>query len=156
MELFRIAKTKYINDLSGAGARTYGGRWNHKGVALVYTSESRALAALEYLVHVPMAMAPTNLSIMQLDIPDGIVPEQLDVSFLPSNWKEYPPPQALATLGTNWALSNQSLLLRVPSTIVDQEFNVLINPAHPDFKLIKPSRRESFVFDNRLLPGLGV
>ena len=155
MELFRIAKTKYINDLSGAGARTYGGRWNHKGVALVYSSESRALAALEYLVHVPMAMAPTNLSIMQLDIPDGIVPEQLDVSFLPSNWKEYPPPQVLATLGTNWALSNQSLLLRVPSTIVDQEFNFLINPAHPDFKFIKPSRRERFVFDNRLLQGLG-
>ena len=151
MELFRIAKTKHINDLSGAGARMYGGRWNHKEIDLIYTSESRALAALEYLVHVPMAMTPTDLSIMQIDIPDGIVPQQLDVSSLPSNWKEYPPPQALATLGTNWARSNQSLLLRVPSAVVVQEFNILINPAHPDFKLINPSHLEKFVLDSRLL-----
>ncbi|MBM2839324.1 MAG: family phosphorylase, partial [Deltaproteobacteria bacterium] len=66
MDLFRIAKTKYINDLSGNGARVYGGRWNEKGVAVIYTSESRALAALEFLVHTPMALAPKDLSMLTI------------------------------------------------------------------------------------------
>jgi len=152
VELFRIAKMKYIDDLSGAGARRYGGRWNHKGVALVYTSESRALAALEYLVHVPMAIAPIDLSIMQLNLPDEVALQQVDISCLMSNWNDYPSPQGLATMGTNWALSNQSLLLRVPSTVIKQEFNVLINPAHHDFRLIVPSPAENFAFDRRLFP----
>lgn len=151
MQLFRIAKTNRINDLSGEGARIYGGRWNDKGIALIYSSESRSLAVLEYLVHVPMAMAPANLSIIQYTVPDSVIMQQINISSLPSNWREYPPPQAIARIGTNWVLGNQSLLLRVPSAIVEEEFNVFINPKHPDFKLIKPSKIKPFVFDPRLL-----
>lgn len=151
MELFRIAKAKRIDDLSGEGARIYGGRWNDKGVAIIYTSESRALAALEYLVHTPMVIAPANLSIIRLTLPDSIVPQQISISSLPSNWRDYPPPQAIAKIGTNWALENRSLLLRVPSVVVEQEFNVLINPRHPDFNLIVQSDAKPFFFDPRIL-----
>lgn len=78
MKLYRIATTAHIKDLSGAGARLYGGRWNEKGVAVVYTSESRALAVLEYLVHLPMVFAPGELSIMELKVPDSISPREVD------------------------------------------------------------------------------
>jgi len=151
MQLFRIAKTKYIKDLTGAGSRTYGGRWNRKGVGLIYTSESRSLAALEFLVHVPASIAPKDLSIVAFDIPHRVKTKKLDLAILPSNWRQNPSPEELASIGTDWALSRESLLLRVPSAIIENEFNVLINPSHPDLKLIKLSKPEPFVFDERLL-----
>jgi RES domain-containing protein len=155
MQLFRIAKTKYIKDLTGAGSRKYGGRWNRKGVGLIYASESRSLAALEFLVHVPASIAPRDLSIVTLDIPPRVKPKKLDLAILPPNWRQSPPPEELATIGTEWAQSNESLLLRVPSAIIENEFNVLINPSHPDLKLIKLSKPEPFVFDERLIKSKG-
>ena len=155
MQVFRIAKTKYIKDLTGAGSRTYGGRWNRKGVGLIYASESRSLAALEFLVHVPASIAPKDLSIITLDIPPQVKPKKLDLAILPPNWRQNPPPEELASIGTDWALSGESLLLRVPSAIIENEFNVLINPSHPDLKLIKLSKPEPFVFDERLLKQRG-
>lgn len=151
MKLFRIAKKNHVGDLSGMGARLYGGRWNNKGVAVVYTSESRALAALEYLVHVPMSTIPTDLKMMELIIPERVIPEDIDPSILPPKWREYPPPQRLATLGSNWVHSNRSLLLRIPSSVVENEFNVLINPDHKDFILIETRSPVRFAFDSRLL-----
>jgi RES domain-containing protein len=151
MKLFRIAKEQHIGGLSGIGARLYGGRWNHKGVAVVYASESRALAALEYLVHVPMSTIPRDLEMMELVIPKQIIPENIDTADLPLKWREYPPPQRLATLGSNWVHSNRSLLLRVPSAVVENEFNVLINPEHEDLKRIRTIGPVRFEFDGRLL-----
>ena len=151
MKLFRIAKEQHARDLSGVGARLYGGRWNHKGVAVVYASESRALTALEYLVHVPMSTIPRDLEIMELVIPKRIIPENIDPADLPPKWREYPPPQSLATLGSNWVHSNRSLLLRVPSAVVENEFNVLINPKHEDLKRIRTIGPVRFEFDSRLL-----
>lgn len=151
MVVYRIAKAKYINDLSGIGARLYGGRWNHKGTSIIYTSETRALATVEYLVHVPLAMAPTDLSIASLEIPDGIIPGEISTSDLPGNWREFPAPVELAELGTRWALAGNMLLLRVPSAVVAHEFNMLINPAHPDMKQVIISHIENFRIDDRLL-----
>lgn len=101
MKLYRIATTAHIKDLSGAGARLYGGRWNEKGVAVIYTSESRALAVLEYLVHLPMVFAPGELSIMELKVPDFISPREVDRRSLPSDWRSYPALEALAAIGTH-------------------------------------------------------
>lgn len=151
MIVYRIAKTKYIHDLSGTGARMYGGRWNHKGIGVVYTSKNRALATVEYLVHVPSSIAPTNLSIASLEIPDGINPKEISISDLPANWRDYPAPSELAELGTHWALTNDTLLLRAPSAVVEHEFNILINPLHPDMKHITVSHIEDYKFDDRLL-----
>ena len=150
-KLFRIAGQKHVDDLIGTGSRLYGGRWNEKGVSLVYTSESRALAALEYLVHVPMTLAPKDLCIIQLDIPDDIKFEIVQSSKIPPNWKSYPAPQELMAIGTEWVRSNRTLLLRVQSAVVSREYNMLINPAHPDFKRIEPQQPEHFAFDPRLL-----
>ncbi len=150
MQVFRIAKTKYIKDLTGVGSRAYGGRWNRKGIGLIYTSESRSLAALELIVHAPASIAPKHLSIITFDIPPQVKPKKLDLAILPPNWRESPPPEELGSIGTDWALSRESLLLRVPSTIIENEFNILINPLHPDLKLLRLLKPEPFVFDERL------
>ncbi len=150
MKVFRIAKTQNINDLSGMGARIYGGRWNHKGTSIIYTSESISLATVEYLVHVPFSIAPTNLSLTTLQIPDQITPIKIMTDDLPDNWIKYPAPSILAESGTNWVRSNESLLLRVPSVVVQHEFNILINPLHPDMKHVTILQIESYKADKRL------
>jgi len=151
MQVYRISKTDYIDNLTGAGAEAYGGRWNRKGTRMVYTSESRSLASVEYLVHVPFAIVPDDLSIVSIEIPDKIKAQQLNLSKLPKNWREYPAPDSLAIIGSDWAKTRRSLLLRVPSAVVDDEFNVLINPLHPDFDLIKIKKSKEYTFDGRLL-----
>ncbi len=93
IKLFRLAASKHISDLSGTGARIYGGRWNHPGYPVVYASASRSLAALEFLVHVPMALAPADLSIIEINIKEDVDKESVNVSSLPSNWRDYPAPE---------------------------------------------------------------
>lgn len=150
MKLFRIAKSQNINDLSGTGARIYGGRWNHKGTAIIYTSESISLATVEYLVHVPLSIAPTNLCLATLQIPDEITPKEILITDLPDNWREYPAPSRLAESGSNWAKAKESLLLRVPSVVVEYEYNILINPSHSDMKHVTILQVESYKVDKRL------
>ena len=150
MHVYRIAKAQYIYDLTGMGVRLYGGRWNPKGISLVYTAESRALATVEYLVHVPLSLAPRDLSMATLHIPDEITSKTIATDNLPANWRDYPAPPALADLGMQWALSHETLLLRVPSAVVQHEWNVLINPLHPDMPHIIIAQVEPYHFDSRL------
>ena len=150
IKLFRISTFEHINDMTGSGARIYGGRWNHAGYPVVYTSGSRSLAALEFLVHVPMALAPENLSIVEINIQENIEWESINESQLPSNWRDYPAPEQLANIGTNWIKSKSSLLLDIPSAVVDKEVNTLINPLHPDIKFVNLANIDKFSFDTRL------
>jgi RES domain-containing protein len=131
----------------------HGGRWHRKNIPVIYSAENRALAAVEFLVHVPLSILPNNLSIVCLEIPYGIVPEQVSVTQLPNSWRDYPAPPELADLGSEWALSRRTLLLRVPSVIVVDEFNILINPKHSDINRVTISHVESYIFDRRLLRG---
>lgn len=150
IKLYRICTTEHISDLSGTGARIYGGRWNHPGYPIVYSSGSRSLAALEFLVHVPMALAPDNLSIAEITITEKIKRESITPEGLPANWRGYPAPEQLANIGTKWIKSKSSLLLDIPSAVVDQEVNTLINPLHPDIKHVSLANVEKFYFDSRL------
>lgn len=149
MHLFRIAKTSYIRDLSGTGAKRYGGRWNHKGVAMLYASQHRSLAILEFLVHASMQALPTDLSFLTLEVPDSSKTPEVDLSDLPSNWRDYPAPFRLAELGSEWIASGNSLLLKVPSVVVPEEWNILINPIHPDFEAMTINSISSFSLDSR-------
>jgi RES domain-containing protein len=134
--VYRIAKTPYIDDLTGLGARLYGGRWNRKGIGIVYAAGSRALATVEYLVHVPLALVPEGLSIATLYIPDEVSCKTVALADLPVNWRDYPAPLALADLGTQWVVSRETLSLRVPSAVVAHEWNLLVNPLHPDMPYV--------------------
>lgn len=151
MHVYRITTTRYSRDLSGTGARLHGGRWNPKGTSVVYTAESRALATVEYLVHVPLSLVPRDLSIVTLHIPDGISCKTMAIADLPANWRDYPAPPALAELGAQWAMAQETLLLRVPSAVVAQEYNVLINLLPPDMPHVTIAQVEPYQFDARLL-----
>ncbi len=151
MQVFRIAKARHIKDLSGTGPKLYGGRWNRKNIPVIYTAENRSLATVEYLVHVPLSLLPKDLRLAVLEIPDSIVPEQMSLKQVPKDWRDYPAPPELAALGSAWALSRRSLLLRVPSAVIGNEFNILINPLHPEMSKVSMVRVEEYAFDRRLL-----
>jgi RES domain-containing protein len=135
---------------TGEGARLYGGRWNSKGIAVVYTAGNAALAALELLVHLASHQLLESYRLCSVTFDDTLV-EEIGYSDLPRNWRSDPAPLALKQIGDVWVVSQASAVLQVPSVIVDSEFNYLLNPAHPDFPRIQIGTAKDFRFDSRLL-----
>jgi RES domain-containing protein len=131
---WRIVKSKHTKRaFDGEGARIAGGRWNKIGTPMIYTADSLALAALETIVHLPDAALLKKLF---YQIPVRIDQElilSLNPNKLPSDWRRIPPPDSTQTMGSDWTLNEQSVILKVPSTIIQEEFNYLINPLHPHF-----------------------
>jgi RES domain-containing protein len=150
MVLYRITKTAYSGDLSGSGPRLYGGRWNPKGMGVIYTSESRALAALEFFVHLSRTVIPPGLSLASIEVPDQASVKEITLKELPPNWRSYPAPPELADIGASWIRSKKSLLLRLPSVIMPPEKNVLINPVHPEMTGVRITKVEPYSPDPRL------
>jgi len=151
MQVYRIARANRRYDLSGYGAFLVGGRWNLPGLALLYTAESRALAMLEVLVHLPAADLPADMYLLTLDVPAGLSQEVLGPADLPADWQRLSQPLPTAVLGHAWLQSARTLALRVPSVIVPQEYNLLLNPAHPEFAQVRlAAEPEPFSFDERL------
>ena len=97
-----------------------------------------------------MALAPDNLSIAEINIVEAVERESINRKQLPSNWRGYPAPEQLANIGTKWIKSKSTLLLEIPSAVIDKETNILINPLHPDIKHVKVAKVEKFYFDSRL------
>jgi RES domain-containing protein len=151
MVLYRIAKKGYSRDLSGTGPRLYGGRWNPKGISVVYASETRALAVLEFFVHLSRPVILPGLCVVSIEIPDTVTRKEITVADLPGGWRAYPAPPELATIGAEWVSSGESLLLRVPSAVMPPECNVLINPAHLEMKNVHILEIEKYVLDQRLI-----
>lgn len=153
MILYRIAKCNYAADLSGAGARLYGGRWNSIGQPMVYMAASPSLAVLEVLVHLPPSIFPANFCLAEFDISDNSI-LTADNASLPDDWQDVSPPIALKRLGDAFLKQNKYLLMKVPSVIVPQEFNYLLNPLHADAAKIKLVEKKPFSFDARLVSTL--
>ncbi len=135
---------------SGEGARRYGGRWNSPGVSVVYLSAHLSLAALEIIVH-QRPLTPRGKYLAWQVRWDDAQMERLAMKSLPSNWRESPPGPASMALGDEWAKAQRALVLAVPSAIVPEEENYLLNPAHPDFAQLAMPKPADFVFDPRLL-----
>ncbi|MCM4156894.1 RES domain-containing protein [Gramella sp. AN32] len=150
MIVYRIAKKKWIKDLSGTGAKLTGSRWNPKGYPVIYCAATSSLAILEKLVHVDFDLLPDDLYIAELEIPDAKM-EILKPSDLPKNWNKYPAPDKLKTLGKHWLIQNKHLILQVPSAVNPNEMNYLINVAHPYIDKIKLKKTYPFKIDDRLL-----
>jgi RES domain-containing protein len=134
----------------GEGARLYGGRWNHPGVAVVYTAESIALAVLEFFVHLDAPDSP-DLVVVGAEVPGDLQIRQVDRDSLPPDWHRTPAPASLATLGTAWVQEGATAVLAVPSSIVPRETNYLLNPTHADFARIRIGKPEPFSLDPRML-----
>ncbi|MEC5146863.1 RES family NAD+ phosphorylase [Chitinophaga sp. 212800010-3] len=150
MEVYRISKCNYINDLSGTGARLYGGRWNSPGHAIVYTAGSRALSALEVLVHIPLKNIIQDFCIATIHIPDDIAIKVLTKHDLPSGWQSLAPSPELQHIGDEWIDASRYAVLRIPSVIIADEHNYLINPQHPEAANITITNTQPFTFDPRL------
>ncbi len=141
--------------MSGKGAETSGGRWNRKGMPVVYTASSVALAALETIVHTDTGGWPLNRYAMEISIPDAVwdaaeVPERLGT--LPEVWDSQPAPKETLDFGDAWIASRRSALLIVPSVVVPLEANILINPRHPDAGQVRVIKTTRFVYDGRIRP----
>lgn len=147
---WRLVKEKHIaTAFSGEGASKAGGRWNSRGIAVVYTSESEPLAALETLVHIGTG-SRIQFSVIRLDFDKAMV-ETLAPSALPQNWKSEPPAPGTKQLGDAWVKSSRSAILAVPSVIIPSGLNYILNPAHPAFSKIVFGKPKPFAFDPRLL-----
>jgi RES domain-containing protein len=153
MIVFRISKKAHIQDLLGIGAGLYGGRWNPKGINMVYTSSSIALASLEYLVHNYHLLSTAEICLAKIKISKPRPIMEYNPRELPSDWHlQLKKLQATQQIGKEFYLRRKNYILKVPSAVVPQEFNLLLNPLHnhhPHTKVIEII--DPFVFDQRLL-----
>jgi RES domain-containing protein len=120
---------------------------------VIYASASLSLAALEYLVHIEPLLAPSDLVAMEIEVPDdpGLGAEVGPEQFPPGEWRQCPAPEWQAELGQSWVDDRTFLWLAVPSAIVPQEFNLLVNPLHPRIAGVRVRSTRPFSFDERLL-----
>ena len=146
---YRIVKARRAAAaFDGEGARRFGGRWNSPGTRMVYTAESRSLAALEILVH--LEGPARGFSLIRCEFPESLI-EVLPVRALPAGWRVSPAPRALATLGDAWVARGSSAVLAVPSAVIAEERNYLLNPRHADFARVTVLAPEPFPYDERLI-----
>lgn len=140
------------DDLSGEGAKRTGGRWNEAGLPVVYAADSRALACLETMVHLGAGGLPFNRYLVALAVPDDLwsAAETCTPSSLPVGWDAQPAGRASIAFGTAWLRSGRSALLVVPSAIVPEEANVLVNPRHPGSAAVGASKVRRWLYDPRL------
>jgi RES domain-containing protein len=150
MKVYRLAKGKYADDLSGKGAELAGARWNSKGIPMLYTSESRALCLVEIAVHVPIGNIPTDYFLVEIEIPDEVEITFVEVETLSKDWNSLPHSQFTQNIGDAFISQNEFLVMRVPSAVVQGDFNYLLNPRHGSFNQIKLINKLPFSFDERL------
>ncbi|RYG15972.1 MAG: RES domain-containing protein [Chitinophagaceae bacterium] len=148
MFVYRIALPEFIDDLTGTGAKLYGGRWNEQGVAVVYFASSRAMAIMELLVHLSGDDLERDYCLAVFEVPDDKI-GLLKVEELSENWKEQGYEGNLK-VGSRFVADGQNLLLKVPSVVVEEESNILMNPNHLDAKGVKLVAKRIFSFDRRL------
>ncbi|MEO6229412.1 MAG: RES family NAD+ phosphorylase [Ferruginibacter sp.] len=149
MIVYRLTSGAYVNDLSGTGAKLFGGRWNSAGIPALYTTEHISLAVLEVLVHVKTYGRPVDYHLVSIEIPELInKPVIIEPQKLKLNWQDD------ATygqfIGDDFLTNGKSILLKVPSAIIEEENNFIINPVHPDAGKTKIRSVKKFIFDKRL------
>ncbi|HQW91538.1 MAG: RES family NAD+ phosphorylase [Chitinophagaceae bacterium] len=148
MIVYRISNTEFSNDISGTGAKLMGSRWNTRGVPLLYTSQHISLAVLEMLVNTNFKDYSIELDLMYIHIPDQLPFTEIKSGSLKKNWKD--DFDFTRYIGDEFVSQKDVLILKVPSAVIQEEFNYLANPLHADFKKIKIVNTKSFWPDERL------
>lgn len=147
---WRLTKTKHLATAwDGEGAKRIGGRWNSVGTAVVYTSGTLSLALTETLVHLPGGVLPAFTAI-PVEFGESLVTD-LAPSGMPTDWSSTPPAASTQTIGDKWVTAGTSAVLKVPSVIVPQEFNYILNPNHADSASLRIGIPIPFPFDPRLI-----
>lgn len=149
--VWRICASRYVKTaLLGEGAKLWGGRWNPPGIAIAYTAATLSLATLELFVNLEAGELPPGLMAVAAEIPDDAQIRCVEVTALPEDWRVYPVSRVLQNRGAAWVKENESAVLRVPSSVLPDEWNYLINPAHPGSARIKVMGAKPFQFDPRM------
>lgn len=149
MQLYRISSPDYAGDLSGNGAKLYGGRWNEKGTPVVYLASSRAMAMMELLVHLHPEDLYREYVVVAFEVPDDKV-YKVGTELLPNDWKTDERKPTLAKWCKRFIDEGQFLLMQVPSVLVEEESNYILNPLHADTAKVKLVSQRLFAFDHRL------
>ena len=148
MTVFRICNTHYSEDISGTGAKLYGGRWNSKGVAMLYASEHISLSVLEMLVNNRFTDFATDLNLLHLAFADSLSIKEVKNNKLKTDWiNDF---DYTRFMGDQFIKAGTHAILKVPSAVIKEEHNFIINPSHSDFKKIKITQTVSFSTDKRL------
>ena len=150
MEVFRICKETFASDLSASGASN---RWNKRDQFVIYTGSSRSLSTLELIVHKSSIAPLTSYKVMVISIADeDHLIRQIMTGTLPGTWRNLSAYPTLQQIGSDWYESKETLILKVPSAVIQYEYNFMINMRHPDFNdKVKLVRIENYFWDNRLL-----
>lgn len=148
MLLYRISAPEYVGDISGNGARLYGGRWNEKGVAVVYLASSRAMAMMELLVHLNPEDLQRQYVVAVFDVPDDKIME-VSLEELPQDWQSVGRKPYLHKITSRFITEGRYLMMQVPSVLVEEENNYILNPLHPDALNVKLVSQRIFSFDHR-------
>jgi RES domain-containing protein len=150
LSVWRITTAAFARSaFSGEGARLYGGRWNPKGIPMVYTAANQSLALLEMLVQDQPLRA--RYMMIEARIPSAVKVDRVRVDDLPSDWRDIGAREKLQAIGAGWARKRRAAVLTVPSAIVPAESNYLLNPLHADFKRIKVGKPNTVTTDLRLI-----
>jgi len=150
---WRIIRKKRLSEaFTGEGARLGGGRWNHAGTRVIYVSETLSLAALELFVHFTRRDIKLGkfLFAIPVNIPHALRIQDIDIKKLPSGWRSSPPSDFTKDIGTQWVHNNRTPVLRVPSALIPDEYNLVLNPLHAEFRRIKIGKPRHFTFDDRM------
>jgi len=151
MRIWRLCPQRRAESaFDGEGARRYGGRWNHAGVPAVYASATISLAVLEYLVHADLDLLPERLVVIPVELPGRLIVNVGDVAELPKEWRHSPVPDAVKDVGTAFLRTGRTPVLAVPSAVVPQELNYLMNPRHPRIADLVLGAAQPFSLDPRL------
>ncbi|HWR17621.1 MAG TPA: RES family NAD+ phosphorylase [Terriglobales bacterium] len=150
MRFWRICRQRFAADAAtGEGARLFGGRWNSRGVSVVYASTSLALAAIETFVNLEPNLRPKDLVSVAGEIPDSLEVLKVALESLPANWRRSRE-ESLRKIGDAWVREGLTVALLVPSAAIRGEWNLLLNPAHREFARVKFEKPEPFEFDLRM------
>ncbi|MDB5203620.1 MAG: hypothetical protein JWQ27_3029 [Ferruginibacter sp.] len=148
MIIHRITNTAFSKDLSGTGAKMNGARWNSRGTAMLYAAEHISLAVLEMLVHTQFKDFSIELDLLHISVPDTALVKEISAAKMKKNWVEdY---EYTRFIGDEFIRSQEALLLKVPSAVILEEANFLVNPSHVDFKKVKIQSIQAFRTDKRL------
>ncbi len=150
MEVYRLSTKKWSKILSGKGAALKGARWNSPGTEIIYTGSNRSLAMAEIAVHFTVANLPKDYMMITIFVPDDISIKVIQEKDLPKDWNSFPYASSTRIFGDEFINNNEYCLLKVPSAVTKGDYNILINPSHPEFKKIRIIKEEPFPFDHRI------
>nr|WP_294898650.1 RES family NAD+ phosphorylase [uncultured Pedobacter sp.] len=147
MQVYRITLAKFADSLQASGRPA---RWNGNHVKMIYTSSSESLSCLENVVHRGAMGLNQNFRLLSIYIPNSIKITEIKLSDLEKDWQIFESSPYTQSIGNEWVKKNETAILKVPSAIINQEYNYLLNPNHPDFSKIKLIANEAFIFDSRI------